>query len=164
MTITLVSLQDFEQVKDNITISSKFQKDGVSLNYFFSPQLCITIYKPRFRIVQNKYVVIEFSKDKHKSLLYMFKGINNYLKGLIPNTFLCYDFFSEQEDSFTIRLSLPQTKYKNAIISENKSGEQISFQLPVVNSEPSLITILFKNIWQINSKGGFNIELKHIKY
>jgi hypothetical protein len=164
MTITVVSSQEFDQFKHHITLSSKLQKDGVSLNYFFSPQLCINIYKPRFLIVQNKYVVLEFSKDKHQSLLYMFKGINNYLKGLLPNTFSCYDFFSEQEESFTIRLSLPKTKYKYTITSENQNGENIQFHLPALNSQPFFITILFKNIWQINNKGGFNIELKHIKY
>lgn len=164
MTITIVSSNDFEEYKHQIILSSKFQKDGVSINYFLSPQLCINIYKPRFLIVQDKYVVIEFKKDQHHSLLYMFKGINHYLKGLLPKTFSCHDFFSEQDETFTIRLSLPKTKYKYTISCENNYDQQVQFQLPVVNSVPSLIKILFKNIWQINNKGGFNIELNHIKY
>lgn len=164
MTITIVSSQDFEQYKHHIILTSKYQKNGSSLNYFFSPQLHLNIYKPKFMIVQEKYVVIQFDKHKHNSLLNMFKGINNYLKDLLPKTFMCYNFFSEQDDSFTVRLSLPKTKYKYMISCEDDTGKQIPFQLPNIKSEPFLITIVFKNIWQINNKGGFNIEIHHIKY
>ena len=75
-----------------------------------------------------------------------------------------YKLMSEiDDDKFTIRCYLPNIKGKHLIKCYIDNKEE-TFKLPRVNTVIDNCIIEIRNIWNINNKSGFNIELKSTSY
>lgn len=164
MTIILTSsiLSELE-----LEIFRKRQKNIENSNFYFTPNIGIKLYNAEIMIVTPKYVVFKFDKVKDLNLLILFRNINNYLQNKIKTRFgdfinkNIYNMFSEQEDFFTLRCSLPG--YNGRYHIKYTENNQVNyFKMPKVGTKYNCVLLEIRNVWE-NDKGvGFNLELKQI--
>lgn len=165
MTIILSSsiLSELELV-----VFRKRQKNIENSNFYFTPNIGIKLYNAEIMIITPKYIVFKFDKVKDLNLLCLFRNINDFLHRKIKYHF--GDFFnkniypmaSENEESFTLRCSLPGYNGKYHI-TYYEDDQQKFFKLPKVGTKYACVTLEIRNVWE-NDKGvGFNIELKEIQ-
>jgi hypothetical protein len=72
-------------------------------------------------------------------------------------------FFYEKGEYFYIRCFLPKVKSEYNIISKFENEEYEKFSVPRIGYIYHSVIINFKNIWEDNSRAGFNIELKNVE-
>ena len=155
-------------ITKKLNLLKKHQSDKVSCNYYINPNVSVKIYNPKVLISQDKYMVFEFDKRTSIGLYSLLKMINEELQKLLitenineETTF--YDIFSEiDDDKYTIRCSLPKTRYKYNI-KYLYNEEEVSFSLPKKGCIFNEIIIDIRNIWKKDNKIGYNLELKEIK-
>ena len=162
----LSELINSEQLK----IVKKRQQHSDNFNYYFSPSIGLNLWKPKVMIINPKFIVLEFNKIEHMSLLILLRDINKKLQKLVKNKNSelfntdIYNIMSEiDNDKFTIRCYLPNFKGKHLIKYYVNKNEEM-FKLPRANTIIDNCVIEIRNIWKTNDKSGFNIELKSISY
>ena len=162
----LSELINSEQLK----IVKKRQQHSDNFNYYFSPSIGLNLWKPKVMIINPKFIVLEFNKIEHMSLLILLRDINKKLQKLVKNKNSelfntdIYNIMSEiDNDKFTIRCYLPNFKGKHLIKYYVDKNEEM-FKLPRVNTVIDNCIIEIRNIWKTNDKSGFNIELKSISH
>jgi|UniRef100_A0A6C0ALS1 hypothetical protein len=162
----LSELINSEQLK----IVKKRQQHSDNFNYYFSPSIGLNLWKPKVMIINPKFIVLEFNKIEHMSLLILLRDINKKLQKLVKNKNSelfntdIYNIMSEiDNDKFTIRCYLPNFKGKHLIKCYVDKNEEM-FKLPRVNTVIDNCIIEIRNIWKTNDKSGFNIELKSTSY
>jgi hypothetical protein len=72
-----------------------------------------------------------------------------------------YSVVSEQENTFTIRCSLPNYKGYYNIVYE--LDEVLPFKLPRKGNIIETARVDIRNLWKNNGVLGFNLELKYMK-
>jgi len=161
MTIKLNSQVFSDLVESNeIKLMRKRQpnKDD-SYNYYILPKLTFGLYGAKVIVVDPKYVVLQFEKISAINLLALFRQVSTYFTNKISvSNKRVHGFFVEQENTFTIRCSLPGYKGKYFI----NSGEE-PFKIPKKNANLNYVEVDIRNIWETDAKVGFNLELKQIK-
>ena len=166
MLLTLDKLKGIVE-DDTLKIAKKHQKEG-GVNYYFSPNIGIKLYKAKVVFKNPKFLVLQFSKDHNINLLFFLRGVNNILLHELKKkhsemfTKEIYSFFSETETHFTIRCYLPNYKNKYLIQCESSDNSVTYFTLPRLEYVFDNITLEIRNVWHKNERGGFNLELKYI--
>jgi hypothetical protein len=155
---------------DTLKILKKSQKVSGNSNYYFTPNLSLELYNPKVMFVTPKFIVLEFDRVKHASLLTLIKGINSTLLYQLRKRYSelysknIYDIVSEKESTFTIRCFLPNSSGKYFINCTNNQNETLTYKLPRVSSQYDIATVEIRNVWVNGEKSGFNIELKNVHY
>jgi|Laugrespbdmm15dd_1035085.scaffolds.fasta_scaffold00058_15 hypothetical protein len=171
--LTLDKLRDMIK-EDILKVTKRHQKEG-GVNYYFTPNIAIKLYKAKVVFKNPKFLVFQFSKDHNINLLHFLRGINTILLQRLKNTHSemfnkeIYSFFSETETHFTIRSYLPNRKNKYHIQCESSDNSVSYFTLPKLEYIFDNITLEFRNVWCLtnndgSSKSGFNLELKNVYY
>jgi hypothetical protein len=152
-----------------LKIAKKHQKEG-GVNYYFTPNIAIKLYKAKVTFKNPKFLVLQFSKDHNINLLHFLRGVNNTLLYELKRahsemfTKEVYSFFSETDTHFTIRCYLPNYKNKYFIQCESSDNSVTYFTLPRLEHVFDNVTLEIRNVWYKNEKGGFNLELKNVYY
>lgn len=165
MTIILTKEKIEEITKENILqILKKSQKNTTNWNYYFTPNIGITLYNPKVKYVDKKCLVFEFERYKNASLYHLLKYINSTLQNELKKKYIelndkhIYDIFSEQDETFFIRCYLPNNNGKYFIsVNDDKR-----FYLPRIGCIYDNIIVEIRNLWGKDQKYGFNIELKKV--
>jgi hypothetical protein len=154
---------------DVFKILKKNQKVLGNCNYYFTPNMGISVYNPKIKFVDKKFVVLEFIKRDSLSLLLLLRHINdvflNKLRENFSETFdkTIYNLFSEDDLAFTLRCYLPNNNGKYFVQTEDSdTGLKIPFKLPRVNTNYNQSMIEIRNVWKKNETYGFNLELKYV--
>jgi hypothetical protein len=151
-----------------LTVIEKKQKNGGDYNYYITPNLAFRLYRGKVIVSDTKYIVLQFDKYTNLNLLHLLRTttscISNYLKSCIDiNTDLIYPLCSEQDNTFTIRMSLPHVRQKYFIEAKSlEENEVIPFRKPFVGTILTEAQAEIRNLWQNKGRIGFNIELKHV--
>ena len=155
--------------KGTFKILKKNQKVLGNCNYYFAPNMGVRVYNPKIKFVDKKFLVFEFTKVDSLSLLLLLRHINdvllNELRSKFSETFdkTIYNFFSEDELSFTLRCYLPSNNGKYFVqVEDSETGSKIPFKLPRVNTTYNESMMEIRNVWKKNETYGFNLELKYI--
>jgi hypothetical protein len=154
---------------NEITIIRKSQKTTSDFNYFLSPNLTVNLYGGRVMIITKDYIVLEFSKLEKEGLYIMLKTIDKYIINYLKECFsiseknTIYSLYSETDAYFTLRISLPNYKYKYSIKCYDKNDNQIPFKLPIVNEIIKESILDIRNLWNSNNRIGYNLQLKIVK-
>ena len=163
----------------------KYSNKNNFKNYFFSPNISIKLYNAKVTWVDNNNVSFGFKKyatiDKENntivhndniSLLNLLRNINNTLLKIYhdykenyghdillnkDNSEILPNLFYEKETEFYIKCNLPNKNGKFFIKTQNDTG---SFSKPRVGTEYTSVTLDIRNIWEMNDKVGFRLELK----
>ena len=165
---------------DNVEIVIfKFTNKNNFKNYFFSPNISIKLYNPKVTWVENnnvsfsfeKYVTIENNnvvKTDNITLLDLLRNINTSLLKIL------YDYkenyghtqnknlpclFYEKDAHFYIKCNLPNKNGKYFI--KTLDPDQY-FIKPRIGTEYTSVILDIRNIWEMNDKVGFRLELKEI--
>ncbi|NBU34169.1 hypothetical protein EB118_04900 [bacterium] len=147
-----------------VTLVRKRQKNSSNTNIYISPSIGLILYKPTVSYVNEKYLVFQYNKTEHLSLLSLFRRISDNLSSIVKGTFFdlqnkhIYTVHSEQESTFTIRVSLPGSN-KKYFVATNWGP----FRLPRVGAIYDRVTIEFKNYWEKDDLIGMNTELKKLE-
>ena len=75
--LTLDKLKEMVEEKI-LKIVKRHQKEG-GVNYYFTPNIAIKLYKAKVIFKNPKFLVFQFSKVDNMNLLYFLTGINNIL-------------------------------------------------------------------------------------
>lgn len=148
---------------DVLKILKRNQKVSGNFNYYFNPSIGINLYNAKVKFIDKKFIVFEFDKYAHSSLLKLLKYIDNTLQTETKNKFselfdkTIYSLYNETEDNFMIRCYLPSNNSKYNI--QTNFGY---FNLPRIGCVYNDSRIEFRNIWKNGDKYGFNIELKSV--
>jgi hypothetical protein len=154
-------------VSKTLKIMKKSQKIANNSNYYFIPSIGIKVYKPKIVYSNYKWVVFEFDKYEFYNLLKLLQIINDKLQYKLKADYSelfdkdIYNIISERDDKFTLRCYLPNKNGKY-FIKCNESN--YVFKLPKINCYLDEALIEIRNVWCNDSKYGFNLELKSIKY
>ena len=155
-----------------IALIKKNQKTN-GCNYFFTPNIGLKLFYPKIIPLDYKSLNLVFEKKNNLNLLTMLRHINNILKNKLydcnpelKNSNTVYDIMSEQENTFMIRCHLPNNKGSYFIkyqISDSDDNYSLGFYKPpkYITTYASVI-LEFRNIWSINNKCGFNMEIKEV--
>ena len=136
-----------------LRINMKRQRSGLGTNYLFAPEIGMNFRNVHVNEVHDKYIIFSLNSSDGEDCTRLGNHLQNYLKRsyVIQDTLPFYNIVNENDNGeFWIRCYLPQLKGKPAI-SLQKS-EQIE-----------TITLEIKNIWHLQDKLGFNIELRCVK-
>jgi hypothetical protein len=165
-------------ILDNVDICiSKFTNKNNFKNYFFSPNISIKLYNPKITWIENnnisfsfqKYATIENNviiKNDNISFLELLRNINIKLLKVFYDYKENYghnhnkdlpSLFYEKDQYFYIKCNLPNKNGKYFIKTQN--GEFIK---PKIGTEFTSVILDIRNIWEINGKVGFRLELKEI--
>lgn len=143
------------------------QKGSLNYNYFIKPALGIKLYNPKVFISTQTYVVFQFDRHHNLPLLLMCRSIDKTIQHVIHRNFNTHipeanrhSFFSEQQDTFTIRCNVPKTK---AGVHCEWEGGIIPFKYPRVGTTYEEATIQLKNVWESSGRLGYNVELCSLK-
>ena len=97
----------------------------------------------------------------------MLRNINKQILDLFNDIFKedihTYPLFMERDTTFTIQCFLPKIKNKINVKYTNE-GIESHFKYPNRNCIIDQCEIEIKNIWHLNGKSGFNIELKGMTF
>lgn len=154
---------------DTLKIVKKSQKTDGS-NYYFTPSLSLQLYNARVRFITSKFVVFEFDRIKHASLLGLLKSVNNSLLFELRRRYSelynkdVYNMYSETDDKFTIRCFLPNSSGKYHIQVNSNQNERLTFHLPRVDACYDIATVEIRNVWVNGERRGFNLELKAVHF
>lgn len=167
-------------ILDNVNIKIfKFTNKNNFKNYFFSPNISIKLYNPKITWIENnnisfsfqKYATIENNiivKNDNISLLDLLRNINTTLLKIF------YDYkenyghtqnedlpclFYEKDTHFYIKCNLPNKNGKYFIKTQDQD-----FTKPKIGTEYTSVILDIRNIWEINDKVGFRLELKEINF
>lgn len=170
MTIILNSDRLMELVESNsLKILKRSQKVSTDCNYYFTPTMGIKLYKPMVKFIDKKFIVFEFQKSDHLSLLLLLRHINNILLRQLRTKFSetfnesIHNLFSEDDLVFTLRCYLPNNKGKYFIkVEDAETGAALPFILPNTNRYYDNCIVEIRNIWKRKETYAFNLELKHI--
>jgi hypothetical protein len=165
MTLILTSEKVDEIIKDNILkILKKSQKNTKDWNYYFTPNIGISLYNPKVKYVDKKFIVFEFDRYKYSSLYHLIKHINISLQNELKTQYIelndknIYNIFSEEKETFFIRCYLPNNNGKYFItVNDDKR-----FYLPRIGCIYDNVVVEIRNLWGKDNKYGFNIELKNV--
>lgn len=163
---------------DNVDIVIfKYTNKNNFKNYFFSPNISIKLYNPKVTWVDNnnvsfsfeKYVTIENNiivKSDNIAFLDLLRNINTSLLkvlydykenyGHIQNESLPCLFY-EKDRYFYIKCNLPNKNGKFFIKTQDSN-----FIKPRIGTEYTSVILDIRNIWELNDKVGFRLELKEI--
>lgn len=149
---------------NSLTLMKKFQKGKNGSNYFFIPNIGIKLFNVKVTWVDpfKKNLSFSINRWENPNLITLLRHVNTSLSELYKN--MSYSnlnvapFFFEKGDFIYIRTYLPNTKGKYHI--HYNLGD---FIVPRKDSTFDSITIYFKNIWEDDTKAGFNIELKELE-
>ena len=149
---------------NELTLMKKFQRGKNGSNYFFIPNIGVKLFNVKVTWVDpfKKNLSFSINRWENPNLINMLRHINTSLSELYKN--ISYSnlnvasFFFEKGDFIYIRTYLPNTNGKYHIY--NNLG---NFTVPRKDACFDSITIYFKNIWEDDTKAGFNIELKEIE-
>ena len=103
---------------DTIKIMKKRQKILQNNNYYFTPNLGMNLYNAKVSFVNPKFLVLQFCKYQNINLLTLLRRVNDILQTQLKKEHSelfdkdIYSMISEQEDTFTLRCSLPNNKGK----------------------------------------------------
>lgn len=153
-----------------VSILKRSQKIACNHNYYFSPNMAMHLYNAKVVFINPKFIVFEFDKRTHLSLLNLMRQLNDILQAELKKNFSelfdkeIYNIVSEKETSFSIRCFLPNVRGKYNIICKDSEEARLVFKLPRLECIFKEITIEIKNVWQTGDKRGFNIELKSVNY
>lgn len=153
-----------------VGILRRSQKMECNHNYYFSPNMAMHLYDAKVVFINPKFIVFEFDKSTHLTLLDLMRRLNDKLQTELKKN--CselfdkeiYNIVSEKETSFSIRCFLPTIRGKYNIICKDSDENGLIFKLPRLDCIFKEITIEIKNVWQTGDKRGFNIELKSVNY
>lgn len=152
-----------------IGIFRKAQTQSGNYNYFITPNCRMELYGGKVKFIDIKYIVIEYNKSSHLSLLLMLKTMHEHLvksiKLVYPNNDKTnwYPMHSETDTSFSIRCYLPQAKGSYSIESYFENAK-IPFKLPRTGCNIQSASLDIRNIWELNKKMGYIIDLKIVKF
>jgi hypothetical protein len=149
---------------NSLTLMKKFQRGKNGLNYFLIPNIGVKLFNVKVTWVDpfKKNLSFSINRWENPNLITLLRHINTSLSELYKN--MSYSnlnvapFFFEKGDYIYIRTYLPNTNGKYHI--HNNLG---NFIVPRKDSTFDSITIYFKNIWEDDTKAGFNIELKEVE-
>ena len=170
----IITIKNIETLNDLIysdvlKVLKKRQKVNSNVNYYFNPNLSVQLFNAKALIVNQKYIVLEFDKTTHLSLLLFLRAISdkliNFLKSKDCDLFdvSIYNIMSELENTFTIRCHLPNNKGKY-FIESSMSGQKQEFRVPRAKCVIDVATIEIRNVWGQDKKYGFNVELKSVNF
>ncbi len=170
MSITVTS----EIIRDlcssnRITIIQKRQKNTGDYNFYITPNLSLQLYGGKVIITDPKFLVVQFEKSTHITLLSLLRTtsecITDYLKSCIElDIENVYPLFSEQDNTFTIRVYLPHVRNKYFIETKSANeNEIIQFTRPRIGTVLKELRVDIRNLWQNKQRLGFNLELKYIE-
>lgn len=137
------------------------------MNYYISPSVGLKLHRPAVLISQPGYIVFKFLKKDNQTLMNLMNNINTWLSNSLKSTFYIdprktfYPFFSELQDAFTLRCSLPQSAGRYNIHHERNGIATEYFQIHI-DTLVSVACVDFRNIWELDNKLGYNLELKYI--
>lgn len=149
---------------NGLSVIKKFQKRKNGSNYFFTPNIGIKLLNVKVTWVDpfKKNLAFSINRWENPDVITLLRYINTSLSKFYKDTSYSdlnvAPFFFEKGDFIYIRTYLPNTNGKYHI--HNNLG---SFIVPRQNSSFDSITIYFKNIWDDDTKAGFNIELKEVE-
>lgn len=133
-------------------------------NYFFNPQLNITLYNTRIIDIQEKFIIIEFDKDNLQGL--KITNINKNIKEYIEKSINIenkkfYNLYTENDKKIRIRCLIPilNGMYKVEYI---RDGNKTPFNNIYINSIINESEICIKNIWIKDDRIGFNVIIDKI--
>jgi hypothetical protein len=149
-----------------LSIVRKPQKAIGSFNYFFTPTLSLTLYNPKVMLSNNKFIVLEFDRYRQLSLFTMLKSVHNQLTCYLKRSYVvdcdnCYGIASENESTFTVRCSLPQSGGRYRIQCET-NGVESKFQVPRSGLSLEKVNVEIRNVWYSDSRLGYNLEVKGV--
>ncbi len=158
----------YEMIKDKrLSFLKKHQKKDNGVNFFLSPRISLNLYKAKVFFVNDKNIILEYDKFHDIYLLSMLRNINKQIIGLFNDIYRedisTYPFFSEREKTFTIQCFVPKIKDKINVKYINE-GVECNFRYPNRNCIIDHCEIEIKNIWLLNGKSGFNVELKSMTF
>ena len=158
-----------------LKVTKKPQKVPGNYNYYFTSEsniLELTLYNPKVIFVKSTFIVLEFTKKESLSLLNKLRSMDIMFKNLVISSssnseINWYPMHSEQEETFSIRLHLPQIRNSYKIdyyITEPSTNETVkyAFTLPRVSAKYNKAVVNVKNVWETSGKFGYNIELKSV--
>jgi len=150
----------------NLTVLKKFQRGKSGANYFFVPNVGVKIFNAKVSWVDpyKKNLSFSINRWENSNLITLLRHINSSLSDTYKkNSYLDLNvapLFFEKGDFIYIRTYLPNANGKYHITN----NEMSSFNIPYKDATFNSITIYFKNIWEDDTKAGFNVELKHVEY
>lgn len=157
---------------NSLTTNIKFQK-GNGKNYFFVPTIAIKLYNAKISWIDpyKKNISFSFNKYENLTLLNMLKSINKDLIYVYnkksDEPMPVSSFFFEKDEFFYVRVYLPNTNGKYHIesifIDGSENQEKTQFNIPRLNCIYSSIIVDIKNIWENQTRSGFNLELKTVE-
>ena len=156
----------------------KYSNKNNFKNYFFSPNISIKLYNPKVTWVDNnnisfcfkKYVTIQdnvITQSDNILLLNLLRNINDTLLKIYDNYKDMYGhnklknlpnlFYESKDDNFFyIKCNLPNRNGKFFIKTQD------DFSKPYIGTEYTSVILDIRNIWEIDDKVGFRLELKQI--
>ena len=146
-----------------IELQRKFNKNGK--NYYFIPNIGIKLFNAKVSWIDpsKKNISFAFNKYENLSLLNMLRYINEQLtiiyNNKTTNAKVLSPFLYEKGDLFFIRCYLPNTKGKYHIESLFNNVKE-DFSIPKLSLIYNVIIIDIRNIWEDETRSGFNLELK----
>lgn len=149
---------------NGLTAIKKFQKGKSGSNFFFTPSIGIKLFNVKVTWVDpfKKNLAFSINRWENPNLITLLRYINKCLSDIYKRySYLDLNispFFFEKGDFIYIRTYLPNTNGLYHI--HNNLG---SFIVPRKDSTFDSITIYFKNIWEDDTRAGFNIELKDVE-
>jgi hypothetical protein len=153
----------------SLTIIKKRQKANACYNYYITPNLTLKLYEGRVVVSDAKFLVLQFDKYTNLSLLQLLRTttscITDYLKRCADiSTQMMYSLCSEQENTFTVRVYLPNVRQSRYFIETKivDQDESIPFRRPNVGVVLRETRVEIRNVWEKDGRTGFNLELKYV--
>lgn len=153
----------------SLSLIKRKQRNIENYNYYITPNLSFELFNPKVMFITPKFIVFEYKKHEILNLFALLKLTNEMIKNKLKNyTRLdlknVYDLYSVTDDTLTIRCSLPQKNNKYLIKNiDMYTNETRVFTLPRKGILLNSVIIDIRNIWEIDDKIGFNLELKLTK-
>lgn len=154
---------------NNLNLIKRKQKNSNNYNYYITPNISFNLYKPKVLFIDTKFIVFEYKKHDVLNLYYLLKTTNDMIKYKLSyctriDLKTIYDIFSVREDVLTIRCYLPQNKgIYNIKFIDSITNETSKFSLPKKGVYLDQVHIDIRNIWEVNDKIGYNLEVRYIK-
>ena len=159
---------------DDLVISRKSQRKKECYNYFFNPSLSISLRDAKVFYVDpnDKFIVFIFSKTTNINLYLFCKSISNtllyktkdlskrimYSSTIHEKTAFPFYLVRENNEEFTIKCN----KDYNNKIKCYYDNELVSFNTPKSNAIYDSVVLDIKNIWEDQTRVGFNLDIKQV--
>lgn len=165
----IITTELLKSLNETISLIKRKQRNIENYNYYITPNLSFELFNPKVMFITPKFIVFEYTKHEILGLFTLLKSTNDIIKNKLKNyTRLdlknVYDLYSITNETLTIRCSLPQKNNKYLIKNiDMYTNETRTFALPRKGILLNSVIIDIRNIWEIDDKIGFNLELKSIK-